>query len=215
MSRFCALRRLTMWPVLCLLIGVAGCSRPAGLGSSDGTTASDQHPVPFHDGDARAPGSATSTGAGTGANTETDLPFRDAQSLPAGTLLTVRLKNLISSDAPSGKGSFEAVVDEPVVIEGNALVPRGATVSGRVESARASQVKGNRGYVQLTLSSIDVAGKDLPVQTSSLFARASSLERQASVSAITLEKGRRLTFRLSEPVYVANQVATQQASPGH
>lgn len=206
-------RRLTIWPVLFPLLLVAGCSRPAEL-HGDGATPSDQHQVPFHD-----DGSATSNSGATVSsetsdnrlNPETNLPFRDPQSLPAGTLLTVRLRNPISADNPGGSGTFEAVVDEPVVIEGKALVPRGANVAGRVESARASMVKRDHSYVRLTLDSIDVAGKDLHVQTSSLFARGVAPDGVASPSVITLEKGRRLTFRLVEPVYVASQ----QALSGH
>jgi hypothetical protein len=127
--------------------------------------------------------------------------------LPVGTLLTVRLKNPISADNPGPSATFEAVLDEPVVIEGNALVARGANVAGRVEAARVSKVKGNRAYLRLTLNSIDVAGKDLPVQTSSLFARGTAPDGDVSARVITLEKGRRLTFRLAEPVFVANQEA--------
>ncbi|HET6180223.1 MAG TPA: hypothetical protein VFE61_25100 [Candidatus Sulfotelmatobacter sp.] len=84
---------------------------------------------------------------------------------------------------------------------------RGANVAGRVEAARVSKVKGNRAYLRLTLNSIDVAGKDLPVQTSSLFARGTAPDGDVSARVITLEKGRRLTFRLAEPVFVANQEA--------
>jgi len=121
-------------------------------------------------------------------------------------LLTVRLKNPISADDPGANARFDAVVDEPVVIEGNRLVPRGATVAGRVESARASNVRRNRGYVRLVLDSIHVAGVNLPIQTSSLFVRGNSGDAQtgqAETAQVHLEKGRRLTFRLTESVYVA------------
>src|SRR5207248_10256820 len=100
---------------------------------------------------------------------ESDLPFRDPQTLPAGTLLTVRLKNPVSAENPDADRTFQAVVDQPIVIEGNKLVPAGTLVSGRVESARASNLKRNSGYLRLTLDSIDLAGSKLPMQTSSLF----------------------------------------------
>ena len=83
---------------------------------------------------------------------ETGLPFHDSQNLPAGTLLTVRLKYLIAAQNPAANGTFEALVDEAVVVEGNRLVPRGAVVEGRVESARASDVRRNGGYVRLALN---------------------------------------------------------------
>jgi len=96
------------------------------------------------------------------------------------------------------------MVDQPVIIDGNQLVPLGAMVSGRVESARASNLKRNRGYVRLTLESIQLAGSHVPMQTSSLFVRGRAGPTQASESPVVrLERGRRLTFRLTEPVFVA------------
>ncbi|MGC1646419.1 MAG: hypothetical protein WA741_11360 [Candidatus Sulfotelmatobacter sp.] len=104
-------------------------------------------------------------------------------------------------------------MDEPVAVEGNQLVARGVTVSGRVESTRASNLKRNRGSVRLTLDSIHLSGTILPIQTSSLFVwgnagnaevrPAASPQTEDSTGLIRLEKGRRLTFRLSESVYVA------------
>jgi hypothetical protein len=147
-----------------------------------------------------------------GPNPRTGLPFQDSRNLPAGTLLTVRLKDPISAENPDARGTFDAVVDDPVVIEGHTLIPRGATVAGRVESARASKMKRNRGYVRLALDSVQLSGVELPIQTSSLFVRGNSADAQApqtqsSSAAINLEKGRRLTFRLTEPVYLASQPA--------
>lgn len=208
MSRFRGPWILTKWSVLPFLLLGASCSRPLEVQSNDGAAA-DQHPVPFHD--ATAPGNSQPSGSASAQIDHTkpdgDLPFRESRSLPAGTLLTVRLRSAVPADNTGPSVTFEGVVDQPVVIEGNALVPRGAGVEGRVESSRISNVKHNRGYVRLTLDSIDMGGKDFPIQTSSLFARGTAADNAASTIVITLEKGRRLTFRLSEPVYVAGQSA--------
>ena len=216
MSRFSTNRGLQVTLLLLLLpLLTIACSRPVGLHGNDGAAQADKSQVPFQDGPVQ-------DGSGAGASdpnsqpqdhsqkAEGGLPFRDSQSLPVGTLLTVRLKNAISTDAPSASSTFEAVVEEPVTIEGTTLVPRGASVAGRVESARASKIRGNRNYVRLRLDSIGVAGRDLPVQTSSLFAHGDAsvtpLTGDATPAAlIHLEKGHRLTFRLTEPVYIASQ----------
>ncbi len=205
MSRFGRPRGLAISLLLLPLCLELGCSRPA-VTSADGAAPADQHQVPFRDGDgsAHANPDASPAAQNNGAKPESDLPFHDLQSLPVGTLLTVRLKDSVSADNSGTSGTFEGVVDEPVLIEGNTLVPRGAGVAGRVEYARASGMK-RSGYVRLTLDSIDIAGKGLRLQTSSLFARGNSPGSDASLGVITLEKGRRLTFRLSEPVYVAEQ----------
>jgi hypothetical protein len=211
MSRFRRPGSLTLWLLLLPLAWEAGCSRPVGLSTPEDTTAPDQHQVPFHEGNSVANGTPAAVGQDKGLKPGTDLPFRDPQNLPAGTLLTVRLKGSVSADNPRGRDTFEAIVDEPVTIEGNTLVPRGASVVGRIESvsgasARISETKRN-GYVRLTLESIDItgAGKHQLLQTSSLFARGRPAARNGLAGVMTLEKGRRLTFRLTEPVYVALQ----------
>ncbi len=221
MSRFRRPYGLTIWPMLLALVWTAGCARPAGLQSDDAAAHADSHSVPFHEGAPAAHPSDTAAPLGNTLNPETGLPFQDSQNLPVGTLLTVRLKSSISAENPDANLAFEAVVDQPVVIEGNKLVPRGVTVSGRVESTRASNLKRNRGAVRLTLDSIHLAGATLPIQTSSLFVRGNAGDAHLppsegpqtddSTAVIRLEKGRRLTFRLSEPVYVAASQRTQAA----
>jgi hypothetical protein len=220
MSRFRGPRGLTIAAILLALLCALACSPPAGMQPTNDAAQAGEPQVPFHDGNGKLSRSSDSSGAqDTGLTPETDLPFRDPPNLPAGTLLTIRLRNPISAENPDANGTFEAVVDEPVVIEGNKLVPLGTVVSGRVESARASDLKRNNGYVRLTLDSIHLAGLKLPVQTSSLFVRGKAGQTQtlqsqvppgqASATVIRLEKGRRLTFRLTEPLYVA---ATQRSS---
>lgn len=130
---------------------------------------------------------------------ESGLPFDDGQSIPAGTLLAVRLKGALTSAATSGNTLFEAVVDQPVLIDGNTIVPRGTAVIGKVESVRISTSNPERGYVRLALQSVHLGGVDVPVQTASLSARQGpSADLQGST--VRLEDGRRLTFRLMEPI---------------
>lgn len=213
MSRFRRPHGLIIWPMSLALVLTTGCARPVGLQSDGAAAHADPHTVPFHEGVTSAQSADALAPLSNSANPETGLPFQDSQNLPAGTLLTVRLKNPISAENLDANLAFEAVVDEPVVIDGNKLVPRGVIVSGRVESTRASNLKRNRGSVQLTLDSIHLAGATLLIQTSSLFVRGTAGDAHVprgegpqsddSNDVIRLEKGRRLTFRLSEPVYVA------------
>ena len=218
-----ARRRLSIGMILLAQLCVLGCSPPAGLQGGNSTTQADQPPVPFHDENAKSVGLSDSASTQeSDSKSETPLPFRDPQNLPAGTLLTVRLKNPISAENLAANSTFEGVVDQPVVVDGNQIVSPGAIVSGRVESARASHLKRNRGYLRLTLASIHLAGANVPLQTSSLFVGGNagavpeppSQAQSASASAtvIRLEKGRRLVFRLTEPVYVA---AAKPPSPAH
>lgn len=126
-------------------------------------------------------------------------PVRDSASLPAGTLVSVRLTAAVPVVSAPGTNSFEGSVEQPIVIRGDTIIPRGTMVDGRVESAMESDLKPNRGYVRLALQSIQIGGSEIPVQTASLFVRQASLTPAAS-SAIRVEKGRLLTFRLTNPV---------------
>ena len=72
-------------------------------------------------------------------------PPRQAQTvtIPAGTLLNVRLGETLSSDRSAPGDSFTGTLDQQLVIDGFVLAERGARVEGRVvESQKAGRVKG-------------------------------------------------------------------------
>ena len=191
-------RRFLIWPLVIVMLCAVACSRPTGV-PAEGTV--QDNPAPFHPDSHTDPDDAAAAPP-TGPQ-EKGLPFRESQDLPAGTLLTVRLNGAITAGTSMTQNSFEAIVDEPVVVDGNTLIPRGATVVGRIESARISSVKPNRAYVRLALQSVHIGGLDVPVQTASLFTR----QIPESDDLIRVEKGRRLTFRLSEPIFLNSQRA--------
>jgi hypothetical protein len=201
------------------LMVAMGCSRPSGLPADEGANQADQGKLPFRDNDTKGPGpnsaEASSSEASAVQSPKRDpgeasgppfQPLSSVPELPLGTLVTVRLEKQISSDRIGDAGTFAAIVDEPVLMDGKTAVPRGATVTGRIESAPASDVGRGRGYIRLTLDTIAIAGKRLPLRTSSLFVRGKAGEvlssghdaAEGSHPTVTrLRKGRRLTFRLS------------------
>jgi hypothetical protein len=182
----------------------AGCSRPIAVPGDSAAAQVDPHKTPFHEDGTKLDNARGETPDPPGKVADNRLPFHEGDSLPAGTLISVRLKTPISVEDPDASDAFDAVVVEPVVIEGDTLIPPGILVSGRVESARTSQVKRNRGYVRLKLASVHIGSRDVPVQTASLFARQSPLG-DGSSRTIRVEQGRRLTFALAEPVYIVSQ----------
>lgn len=197
MGQFRTRRGLTALITLALLFSAA-CSRPGGVPPA--STAVD-NPAPFradNSAGSEEPVPAKSTGP-----SPSGLPFHDSQNLPAGTLVTVRLKGEITAGTGISQTSFEAIVDQPVILDGNAVLPRGTIAAGRIESVRISAVKPNRAYVRLALDSVHLGGMDLPVQTASLFTRQSP----ESEETIRLEKGRLFTFRLTEPLFFGAQRA--------
>ena len=181
----------------------SACARPERPGPS-ALQASRQ--VPFHpSGEAEAQ-TATESSFGVpdqAPNAANAVPFRDPQSLPAGTLLTVSLKAPISSDSLKPGGVFLGEIDEPVTVDGTMLISPGAMVAGQVEAASATATRSG-GFVRLTLNSVELSGRNLGLKTSSLFVRGKTADSGAAIrpSVVRLEAGRRLTFRLSEAVYV-------------
>ncbi|MGH9665531.1 MAG: hypothetical protein ACRD9L_13990, partial [Bryobacteraceae bacterium] len=87
-------------------------------------------------------------------------------TLPAGTLLTVRLTEPLSSDHNQAGDGFTAVLQQPLVADGLVVARRGQTVIGRVSVAeKAGRVKGvsRLGLVLGELTLVD--GHQLPVHT--------------------------------------------------
>jgi hypothetical protein len=189
---------------LCLVLSLSqGCTRSE---RAEAGPIAEQNP-PFHPATDRAvavpsPDSRAADG----------LPFTPgSRILPSGTLLTVQLEDALSTSKVRAGDVFTALVTAPLTIDGAALIERGAAVTGRVESTRSKTDPSALapGYFRLTLSAITVDGRRLPLQTSSLFARgAPQLSNVSSdgnpsdslSSGIQVEKGRRLTFRLTAPV---------------
>ncbi len=99
-------------------------------------------------------------------NSHPDLP---ALIVPAGTPVTVSLQQSISSETAHSGDGFDAVLEEPLVVNGQAVAPRGASVKGQVLAARKSGHMSNSGYLRIGLSQITVDGKMVPIQTSSIF----------------------------------------------
>jgi len=94
-----------------------------------------------------------------------------SMTVPAGTVVAVRLQNAVSSATASPGQTFDAVLDEPLVVKGETVADKGTPVTGRVVEAKSSGRLHDSGYLRLTLASITINGKSVPVQTSSFFAK--------------------------------------------
>ena len=206
MSRYSRPDRVLVRLTLLALLFEFACSRPVGVSTGEDTTQTTE--VPFHDDDQLAGASVQAASRTPDFEDSKEAPpFHDTLNLPAGTLLTVRLKNAISIGKAALHQPFEASLDDSIMIGGKTLVPRGAMVSGAVESLRISKIKPDRGYVRLALESIHLEGSaDIRLQTASLFVRQSPPGGN-SKHGLRLEKGYRLTFRLTQPVYTPDMAA--------
>ncbi|HEX5434560.1 MAG TPA: hypothetical protein VFY05_10010 [Candidatus Angelobacter sp.] len=98
-------------------------------------------------------------------------PFTESKPLvvPASTAIYVRLQQSISSRTAQPGERFSAVLDEPLTVDDQTIAAKGTPVEGRVVAARDSGHLHNSGYLRITLSSITLNGKSVPLQTNSMF----------------------------------------------
>jgi hypothetical protein len=87
-------------------------------------------------------------------------------TVPAGTFVTVRVNQPLSSDHNQPGDAFSATLVQPVVVDGVVIAQRGQTIGGRVaEAQRAGRVEGvARLGVQLTELTL-VDGQQIPIQS--------------------------------------------------
>lgn len=89
-------------------------------------------------------------------------------TIPAGTVVTVRTGQTLSSKTSQAGETFTATVAEPVSVGGNVVIPDGAKATGTVVTAHPlGRFKGGA-LLQVRLASIDINGQNVPVDSSSV-----------------------------------------------
>ena len=190
--------------VLLMLSLLSACSRPPADNASN---AADSQKLPFD----REPRS-------TGISPSQSL-IPSTTKLPEGTPIPVRLQNALSSASSHAGDTFSATIDEPVVIDGQTLVARGTPATGRVLEAKpAASSRGSSlepGYLRIVLVSLNIGGRPVVIETSSIFAKGGSREERNPATGAASDAGRedrsrdkdvvfgtdrRLNFRLAQTV---------------
>jgi hypothetical protein len=197
--------------VILLALGLlCACGHPP---ADDASNSADSQKLPFD----RQPQS-------TGISPSQSL-IPSSTKLPEGTPIPVRLQSALSSASSHAGDTFSAIIDEPVVIDGQTLVPRDTSANGRVLEAKASagsrgsssgSSTGNSlgsslepGYLRIVLVSLEIGGRTVMIETSSIFAKGGPREERSPATGmvaggsqkdIVLGKDRRLNFRLAQTV---------------
>jgi hypothetical protein len=193
--------------VLCLLALITGCTQQKGSVSSNLSGAPGWQ-LPFD----RTPD-------GTGAAATAEL----TPAVPVGTAIVIRLQSPLSSLSAHSGDVFQAMLDQPILLNNHTVLPSGIVVQGRVLAAKPGELQ-EPGYLRLTLLSILVNNRTLTVHTSSLFAKAglhrldetganhpshviladvaasSSNDSNHAQKDVKFSTVRRLTFRLVRPL---------------
>jgi hypothetical protein len=90
---------------------------------------------------------------------------RGSIELPAGTNLVVRMIDAVDSDVNSVGQTFAASMDEPVIIQGETVIPRGADVTVKLVDAKESGKLTGRTELALALMSVKVNGQMVDINT--------------------------------------------------
>jgi hypothetical protein len=98
--------------------------------------------------------------------------------IPAGSTLTVRLQQSLSSATAVPGQRFEAVLDEPVVSGDKVLAPVGTPVYGHVVSVQRSGRLRHPGELGLALDTMLLNEQKIPISTSSVVARGGSHKKR-------------------------------------
>jgi len=156
--------------VVVLAFAFTGCSTDSAEEATAGTSAEPAQP---------AAGAAPSTAAApapTPAAKPADRPAAPPRprtfEVAEGTEVSVLLVDAISTGKNKAGDQFIASLAEPIVVNGETVVDRGAKVQGRVADAEGSgRVKG-RANLRLVLTSIVDGGKTYPIVTRPFVAEA-------------------------------------------
>jgi hypothetical protein len=190
--------------VLLMLSLLCACSRPPADNASN---SADSQKLPFD----REPRS-------TGISPSQSL-IPSTTKLPEGTPIPIRLQKALSSASSHAGDTFSATIDEPVAIDGQTVVARGTPATGRVLEAKPSaSSRGSSlepGYLRIVLVSVNLGGRPVAIETSSIFAKGGSRDERNPATGAASGAGqedkdkdkdivfgidRRLNFRLAQTV---------------
>jgi len=109
----------------------------------------------------------TTMGGGKMAGEAKEAP-RQPLVVPAGTVITVRLGETLSSKASQSGQTFTASVVTPVDVEGKTVIPAGASATGSVVAAQAAGKFKGASLLRIKLDSVTIEGHSHSIETSSV-----------------------------------------------
>jgi hypothetical protein len=110
--------------------------------------------------------------------------------LPAGTNFVIRMIDAADSERDRVGQSYRASLDQPVMVDGNEIIPRGADVTVKLVDSKQSGKLAGRAELALSLQSVSVGGRMHDVNTQTVKEESSSRTgRTAKVAGGTAAVG--------------------------
>lgn len=159
---------VTTLVALCFCFGCTKASTPAP--STDNSGANSSNAASASPSPNGAPGSTPAGSSGSGAPSNGTAQAQATPPppliIPAGKLIIVRLAQPLGSKESQEGQSFSGSVAEPIQVEGQIVVERGAAAHGTVVAAKAMGHFKGGALLQLQLNSVTIKGERHPVETS-------------------------------------------------
>lgn len=174
-------KRYSIVAILLALLWANGCHKPATPGVStpnSGAQTTATQPNTNAATTDNTPANPSSSPASQGAQVAQNEAPPPKLMIPAGTPITVRLQQRLSSASAVPGERFECVIDEPIVVGDRVVVPVGAVAEGHVIVARRSGRLRHPGELGLTLDSVIVDQQIVSLTTSRVVARGGSHKKR-------------------------------------
>ena len=99
-------------------------------------------------------------------------------TMPAGSRVRVRLQQAVSTEKNSPGDPFVATLDEPLMVNGKMLAPRGSQVEGLLTDVTDSGRVEGRASLTMVLRRLEVGGKQYDLETQPLTLVAQSTKKK-------------------------------------
>jgi len=109
--------------------------------------------------------------------------FAAAQSIPSGTRITVRCSSEISSATAKAGEKWDGVLAQDLRVGGRTVAKSGDPVRGTVTSAKSSGRLHAPGQLSVRLTSVQVDGKSIAVQSSSFHVAGKDQTKSSAIKA--------------------------------
>jgi hypothetical protein len=117
-------------------------------------------------------------------------PMAQSGTLPAGTNFMIRMIDSVDSERDRLGQSFRAALDQPVMVDGSQLIPRGTDVIVKLVDSKQSGKLTGKTELALSLQSVSINGQMVDVNTQTVKEESSSrTARTAKVAGGTAALG--------------------------
>lgn len=159
------MKNARIWICILTALSLAACGNTAGTRVQAAGPASQNPAIPNGAGQVALPPQLRSGPQTTAATNAPAPPEPAALVIPASTPIRVRLGETLDTKRNRAGDKFTATLAEPIVIEGETVLPKGTSFSGHVTEARTSGRFKGKALMGLSLDSFQLNGQEYKIAT--------------------------------------------------